>query len=184
MLVGKRIRLRAVEEKDLPKIVEWRNKPEIYQYFYEYEPLSNAQQKIWFEKFLKNESEKYFIIETTAGKAIGTVGLTHIDWRNRKCEWGRFLIGEKKHQGKGYGKEAVALILKYVFEHLNMHKLYCDLFASNQKVISLYKSSGFEIEGTLRKHVFKNGDYQDVVMMGMLKEEYIKNRKSILKRIV
>ena len=183
MLIGKRIRLRAVEEEDLPKIVGWRNKPEIYQYFYEYEPLSKVQQKIWFENFLKNKTEKYFIIETIKGESIGTVGLTKIDWRNRKCELARFLIGEKEHQGKGYGKEVEALILKYVFDHLNMHKLCCEVFATNQKVISLYESFGFKVEGTLRKHIFKDGDYQDIVIMGMLKEEYLKNKENISKRI-
>lgn len=146
MLIGRRVRFRAVEEEDLSKIVKWRNSPQIYDFFFEYEPLSLIKQKIWFEKHLQTPTEKLFIISSLEGEAIGTVGFTHIDLRNRKAEWGRFLIGEEKFLKKGYGPEVEFLILEYAFEHLNLNRLYCEVLATNPTVISLHKKFGFKEE--------------------------------------
>ena len=183
MLIGKKIRLRAIEEKDLPLIVKWRNQPDIYKYFYEYEPLSLVMQRKWFEQFLDRKDEKMFIIEMIEGESIGTVGLTHIDMRSRKCEWGRWIIGEGTHRGKGYGLEVEILICKYVFEHLNMHKLYLEVLGDNDHVVDIHTKFGFTVEGRLRKHVFKDNEYQDVITMGMLRDEYMERREEYLKKI-
>ena len=95
MLVGEKVRIRAIELEDLDKLVEWRNTTEIMEYFYEKEPLSLEMQRRWFEGYLSRlEREKYYLIETLCGdKPIGTVSLYNIDWRNRHCEFGRFFHG-------------------------------------------------------------------------------------------
>ena len=104
MIVGKRIQLRAIEHEDLPLMVKWRNDPEVYQYFYEHEPLSLVMQKAWFEKFLQEPDERLWVVETIeTHEAIGTVGLVRIDWRNHKAEWGRLLIYPDEYRHGGYG---------------------------------------------------------------------------------
>ena len=172
MLIGKRVKLRAVEEEDIHRIVEWRNSPRTYEFFYEYEPLSRTKQKEWLERHSSDPSEKLFIISTLDGEAIGMVGFVHIDHRNRKAEWGRFLIGEEKYFGGGYGAEVELLILEYAFEHLNLNKLYCEVLINNPSVISLHKKFGFKEEGIFRQHIFKAGKYVDVVVLSLLREEY------------
>ena len=112
MLIGKNIKLRGVKDSDIPKMAEWRNDPNIYDYFYECEPVSDITQRKWLDKHLNNPTEKLFIISTLDGKPIGTVCLIDIDLRNRKTESGRFLIGERDYQNKGYGMEARMLILE------------------------------------------------------------------------
>ena len=90
MIVGKRIHLRAIEYEDLPLIVEWRNDPEIYSYFFEQEPTSLIMQTRWFEKHLSQQNEKLWIIEDTVTHSpIGTVGLVDIDWRSLETLSGR-----------------------------------------------------------------------------------------------
>jgi UDP-4-amino-4,6-dideoxy-N-acetyl-beta-L-altrosamine N-acetyltransferase len=174
MIVGKRIQLRAIEYEDLSLMVKWRNDPEVYQYFYEQEPLSLATQKAWFEKFLQKQDEKLWIVETIeTHEAIGTVGLVHIDWRSRKGEWGRLLIYPEQYRHGGYGSEIESLILRYFFDTMNMNRLQCEVFTDNPNVVALHKGFGFREEGLFRQYVFKEGHYRDVVYLAMLREEYL-----------
>jgi RimJ/RimL family protein N-acetyltransferase len=106
------------------------------------------------------------------GKAIGTVGLVHIDWRNRKAEWGRFLIYPQEYRHGGYGSEVECLILRYFFDHMNMNRLQCEVFAENKSVIALHLKFGFRQEGLFRQYVFKDGRYRSVAYLALLREEY------------
>lgn len=173
-IIGKNIIFRAIEEKDLPLMVQWRNNPDVNYYFYEHEPLSMPMQKKWFDNYLQHiNTDKIFIIdEIASGNTIGMVSIYHIDWRNRKAEWGRLmLVGDIR--GKGYGKEIEIMIYTYVFEHLNLNKLCCEVYAFNDKVVSTHEKMGSKIEGILRKHIFRHGEYQDIVVMGILREDYL-----------
>ena len=172
-IITKKLILRAVEEKDLPLMAQWRNDPEINYYFYEYEPLSLALQKLWFENYLKHiQNDKIFIIdEKLERKTIGMVSIYHIDWRNKKAEWGRIILS-KEFQGRGYGKEILKEIYKYSFEHLNLNKLSCEVYVFNEKAVKLYEKMGSKVEGLLRQHVYRHGKYQDVYVMSILKDEY------------
>jgi len=174
MIVGKRIQLRAVEYEDLPLIVEWRNDPKVYQYFYEQEPLSLVMQTAWFERSLQKRDERLWMVEAIeTHEAIGTVGLVHIDRRSRKAEWGRLLIYPDEYRHGGYGSEIESLILRYFFDHMNMNRLQCELFVENENVIALHKKFGFKQEGLFRQYVFKEGRYRDVVYLALLREEYL-----------
>jgi UDP-4-amino-4,6-dideoxy-N-acetyl-beta-L-altrosamine N-acetyltransferase len=174
VIVGKRVQLRALEREDLPLLVKWRNDPEIYQYFYEQEPLSLVMQQAWFEKLLQKPDERLWMIETReAGQAIGTVGLVHIDWRNRKAEWGRFLIYPDEYRHGGYGSEVESLILRYFFDHMNMNRLQCEVFAENEHVIAMHQKFGFRQEGLFREYVFKGGQYRSVAYLALLRHEYL-----------
>jgi UDP-4-amino-4,6-dideoxy-N-acetyl-beta-L-altrosamine N-acetyltransferase len=172
MLQGRRIRLRAIDEADLPLIVQWRNEPEVYEYFYEYEPLSIRQEKAWYEKQLGNGSERNFIISLHDGKAVGMVSLVRIDTRNRRAEYGRLLVGDKESKGAGFGVDAEVLVLQYAFDHLNLNRLYCEVLTSNTSVVEMHKSLGFREEGIMRQFVYKAGAYQDVLLLAMLRSDY------------
>ena len=155
-------------------MIKWRNDPQVYQYFYEHEPLSLVMQKAWFEKLLQKPGQRLWIVETLETyEAIGTVGLTHIDWRNRKAEYGQLLIYPEKYRHSGYGSEVESLILRHFFDHMNMNRLQGEVLAENQSVMALHKKFGFKQEGLFRQYVFKEGRYRDVVCIAMLREEYL-----------
>lgn len=173
MLVGERIRLRGIEIEDLPLLAKWRNDPKVYQYFFEHEPLSLVMERHWFEAFLQKTDERFWMVETLEGnKPIGTIGLVHIDWRNRKAELGRILIYPDDYKQCGYGSEAECLALRYAFDHLNLHRIYCEVFADNENGILIHRRLGFNEEGRFRQHVFKNGNYRDVVYLALLRDEF------------
>ena len=133
-------------------------------------------QKEWWEKSFLNKNEKNFIItELKTNKAIGTISLVDIDMRNRKCELGRVYVDSKS---KGIGTESTELVLQYSFNHLNLNKIYLEVFDNNKRAQSLYKKIGFTQDGTHKEHIYKNGIYLDIQIMSILKKEYF-SRKSI-----
>lgn len=176
MLISNRIKIRAIEEADLSLIAQWRNNPEVYEYFYEYLPVSVRQQRGWWEKQLSDSSELNFVISNLDDTPIGTVSIYHWDRRNRKAEWGRLIIADTKMRSTGIGSEIEALILEYSFEHMNLHKLYCEVLCSNEKVAAMHERFGFVKEGVLREHVFKAGSYADVTVLSMTEDEYKKSK--------
>lgn len=178
MLTSNRIKLRAIEESDLSAIATWRSDPQVYEFFYEFLPISARQQRNWFEKQLTDASEINLVVANTSGTAIGTVSIYHIDRRNRKAEWGRLIIGDSNSRSGGIGAEIEALVLEYSFEHLNLHKLYCEVLTENEKVVSMHKKFGFHEEGLLRSHVFKGGKYVDVMLLSILDTEYYAEREN------
>jgi diamine N-acetyltransferase len=173
MIYGELIRLRAIEYNDLPLLIKWRNDPSIYVNFFEYEPLSLVMEEIWFDKFLERTDEKYWIAETRQDDLpIGTIALIDIDLRNRKAEIGRVLVASPDDKNKGYGFEMLDLLLKYSFEHLNLNRLYLEVFAENHIAIEFYQKAGFIKEGCKRQHIFTRARYRDVLLFSILSEEY------------
>jgi diamine N-acetyltransferase len=178
LIVGKKIILRGFEEKDVKRIVQWRNDPDINRHFFDYEPSTVYKQRRWLQAVSSSHDEKFFIISNRQGVAIGTVGLARIDCRNRNAEWGRFMIGDRKFWGKGYGLEALYLSVEYAFSHLNLHRLYLRVFAQNTKARTMYETFGFKKEGILRDHVYRDGRYRDVALYALLVDEFRKRYHS------
>jgi RimJ/RimL family protein N-acetyltransferase len=174
MIPGKLVKLRAIEREDLPKIASWRNDPAIYRNYIEYEPLSAAKQERWFESILAHPTEKNFIISLPNGEAIGQIGIGNIDERGRVGEAIRFIMGDDRYKLMGHSAEGLYLALSYGFNHLNLHKIYATDLSTNPKMVSMHKQFGFIQEGVLREHVYHEGEHTDVVIMGLLREEFRK----------
>jgi RimJ/RimL family protein N-acetyltransferase len=109
--------------------------------------------------------------------AIGTTGCYNIDWRNRSGELG-IVIGEKTYRERGYGAEALELVLKFGFHKLDMHRLYVRVFDFNQHAIRTYRKCGMAEEGRLREAHYREGRYHDIVIMSILEDEYLSGRQS------
>lgn len=170
MLNNDKITLRAFELEDAEVVRKWRFDFDNYDYFYEFTPTSQYSNEIWVQNTLKNKSEINFIVEDNRSKAqIGMISLLNIDSRNQKCEMGRVLIGNTKFRGKGLGSDICNLQLNYAFNHLNMRKVYCEVFAENTAALNLYKKIGFIEEGTLKEHIYKNGQFKDIIVLAKFK---------------
>jgi RimJ/RimL family protein N-acetyltransferase len=170
MLQGKLVRLRAPERGDLPTFVRWFNDPEATRFLLRGPPMSLEGEEQWYANLLKDE-EPVFCMETLEGKLIGNIGIMHLDWTNRKADIG-VMIGEKDYWSKGYGTEAINLLLEYMFEELNLERigLYCD--EANLRAQRSYQKCGFRVEGKLRHYLFKNGEFIDDVMMSILRSDW------------
>jgi RimJ/RimL family protein N-acetyltransferase len=164
------IRLDAVEAHHLNRIRKWRCSRESYKYFFEFKLNTRGEQENWYDNYLKNSKEELFMIvpvdeESPNRCPIGMLGFQNIDTRNRRAEFGRFFI-EEKYRKDTFGTEALGVLLEYGVNHLNLRRVYCYALADNSIAVNLYLSQFFQVEGTLRDHIYKNGRYMDVVIMG------------------
>lgn len=176
MLKGKRVTLRSIRKSDLNNFLKWFNDPEIVQTMYKFFPISETREEKWIKKVILSSGEKdaIFVIEIRRkGRlfAIGSCGINRINWKDRNAEIG-IAIGEKDCQGKGYGTEALSLLLEYSFKQLNLHRIWAAIFEFNNKKIPLFEKIGFKKEGCLRSAIFKNGVYWDINILGLLENEW------------
>ncbi len=170
-ITGKRIRLRAIERRDIPTFVRWFNDPEVRQYLEMLMPMSQAQEERWFEAYLDKGDSHIWGIETLDGSLIGNLGLSSIDWQNRQAVLG-IVIGEKEYWDNGYGTEAITTLLRFAFEEMNLHRVSLRVFDYNQRAIRCYEKCGFMQEGRLRQARFHGGEYHDELVMGILRADF------------
>ncbi|MBN1267804.1 MAG: GNAT family N-acetyltransferase [Anaerolineales bacterium] len=175
MILGERIRLRAVEQDDLERYVTWFNDPEVRKHLEMILPMSSADEEDWYQNMRKSPpAERAFAIDIRDGNGwthIGSCSFLHVDQINSLAEIG-ISIGEKKQWGKGYGTEVVRLLLKVAFETLNLNRVYLRVYEKNMRGIRTYEKAGFVLEGRLREARFSEGSYQDVLIMGVLRSEW------------
>lgn len=132
-------------------------------------PSTAESLKQFVEQVTRSKSDVMFaIIDKSNGRHIGNIKLGNINWVHRNGELG-ILIGDKASWGKGFGKDACALLVQYAFGKLNLHKVWLAVFSSNTAAYHLYKKLGFEEEGRLKEHVFSNGHFVDKILMSIYK---------------
>jgi len=184
MITGERVRLRAIERDDLPRFVQWLNDPEVRDNLELYQPLSTPQEEKWFEEILKrNIDEQPLGIEMKADgswQLIGNISFFNLDRREQSAEVGIF-IGEKKYWGKGYGTEALDLMVGHGFRHLNLNRIFLRVFETNPRGIRSYEKAGFSHEGRMRQARYQNGSFVDVLVMSILKDEWTKRSRMEIK---
>ena len=177
MLRGKKVLLRAVKRSDISHFLKWFNAPEVIQYLDMYLPMTEMAEEKWIEDMAtrgRAGTDVHFTIESTDGETsrpIGTVGLHRISPKDHSALFG-IAIGEKECWNKGYGTEATRLILDYGFLQLNLHRIWSGAFAFNERSVKLHMRVGFVEEGRQREANFKNGEFHDMVMFGILRDEW------------
>lgn len=136
------VRLRLLEEEDLPLTFTWRNRDDIRIWFFHSEPITIKNHYAWFNKYKSLDDDYVFIIEFM-DKPVGQVALYHIDWQKQSAEYGRLMIGEDKAKGKGIAKIATDLIIEFGFYTLNLKEIYLEVKKQNINAIKLYERCGF-----------------------------------------
>lgn len=177
MLKGEKVVLRPVKRSDINDFLRWFNDPEVIQYLSMYLPMTEMAEEKWIEDLATRGTagtDVHFVVETINGdgsKAIGTIGLNRISIKDHNALFG-IAIGEKDYWSKGYGTEATQLILDYGFRQLNLHRIWSGALSFNERSIRLHNTVGFQEEGRLREAMFQNGEFHDMVMFGLLREEW------------
>ncbi|WP_322506809.1 GNAT family protein [Anaerolinea sp.] len=175
MLFSQRLRLRPIQRSDLPFFVEWLNDPEVRQFITATIPLSLEEEEQWYEQMLKQpKPERPFAIEVREEgewQLIGNITLFDLSWVNRSAEVG-ILIGDKRFWNRGYGREAMRLMVQHAFETLNLNRVYLRVDVENIRGIKSYEQAGFVKEGILRQANYRNGKYSDMMVMSVLRSEW------------
>lgn len=180
MIKDKDILLRPLRREDVQKINSWRNDLSLIKMTQGLRfPKPKELDEDWINNTLLDKSNKniYFAIEVDNDKEremIGVVQLTQIDYTSRTAVLG-IMLGDPKNQGKGYGFIIYNNILEYAFSCLNIRKIISYVVSYNDRSFSLYnKIQGFEEEGVLRKHFYFDGEYHDVCILSIFKDDFVK----------
>jgi RimJ/RimL family protein N-acetyltransferase len=180
MIYGERVRLRAAEREDVKSFCVWVNDPDVTRYLSLYLPMSTVDEENWFNAMTqRSQSEKTLVIEVRDGngwKMIGNCGVFDIDPVSRLGEIG-IMLGEKDEWNKGYGTETMLLLVNHCFETLNFNRTYLRVYAENQRAKRAYEKAGFVEEGRLREAAYRQGKYDDVIIMSVLRSEWIARMK-------
>ncbi|WP_130859921.1 GNAT family N-acetyltransferase [Gracilibacillus phocaeensis] len=178
-----RVQLRKMTEGDVTVYHKWRNDMEV---MYTTNPSIDVYPMAATQKFVdqvilgSTSAKSYIMMEKEDEIPIGIVSLIHIDYENRNAEC-IIDIGEKEYWGKGYGSEALRLLLDYVFYEMNLHRVSLKVFSFNDRAIHLYTKIGFQPEGTSRQSLFRNGEWHDIIHMGLLQTEYFEQKRGMNK---
>ena len=171
MIKGNKVRLRAIEQDDIPRFVRWLNDPDVRRFLTMYQPVSTADEIRWFQRHLEAKDDYVYAIETAEGVHIGNIGLHHLDWKNHNAVLGIF-IGEKAYWGLGYGSDAILTLLHFAFGEMNLNRVELTVFDYNERAIRSYQKCGFQLEGSRRQALYREGAYHDVLIMSILRHEY------------
>ena len=152
---------------------EWFNDPEVTKYqakgMY---PNSFESQKKYYEHLIDSRTDVVLaIVDRESERHIGNVGLHQIDYIHRTAVLG-IVIGEKDAWGRGIGARSWRAITSYGFKVLNLHKVCATFIEGNEKSLKCALGVGFEVEGQQRKQIFKDGNYLDLVYLGLLRENW------------
>lgn len=173
-LIGKKLYLRGIEEGDLEgRYFDWLNDYEITKYM-ESGSFPNTVEKM--QEYFRNVGRSgnnvlLAIIDMETDEHIGNVRLGPINWIHRTSFLG-IMIGEKEFSGKGYGTEALKLVVDYAFNRLNLRKISADMNASNKASVRAYEKAGFKVEGRRKDELYVNGKYHDAIIMGLTKVDF------------
>ncbi len=177
-LQGKLVYLRPLTSADLPQLAVWFNDPELRGQTGEVFPTDAAGMEEFLARVHTDKERVWFGIALQENdRLIGETGLLRMfpAWRTTDLS---IIVGDDSVRGKGYGREAMELLLDYAFGYLNFHRVAIGVVGSNQSAIRFYERAGFKREGVQRDGYFYDHKYQDFVMMSLLEDEYRVGRKN------
>jgi UDP-4-amino-4,6-dideoxy-N-acetyl-beta-L-altrosamine N-acetyltransferase len=163
-------RLRPLEPTDIDRVRGWRNLPEIRQWMYTDHEISVEEHARWFGQALSDATRRYWIIELD-GEPVGLTNLYDISRVHGTANWAIYLA-DPGVRGRGAGRAAALAALASSFGELGLHKVSCEVLATNEAAIRLYERIGFRRDGLLRQHIVKGDDRIDVITMSLLRDEF------------
>jgi diamine N-acetyltransferase len=172
-------KLRELQKEDIPTINIWRNTRELIEYLgAPYRYINIDIEYKWYENYLNtrnNTIRSAIVMEGKEDEILGLVSLTNINRINQSAVF-HIMIGDQNNRQKGIGFFATIEILKHAFKDMNLNRIELSVLKSNTRAIKLYEKVGFKEEGIKRKSVYKGGEFVDMIMMAILKEEFLKVR--------
>ena len=175
MLTSNRLTLRSLRRTDLERLHAFNNSLEVELAGGGDPPWPQALERVYSDfdadASAGGRDGMRFAIELTATEEfLGECWLFDLDPVARTAQLG-ITLGDPETWGQGYGREATLLLLDYGFRYQNLRRVWLKVHADNERAIGCYQACGLVEEGRLRQHVWSNGAYRDVVLMGILREQ-------------
>lgn len=173
LIEGSRIYLRALEPGDEDACFRWVNDQEVVRYMNFVWPTSRLAERQWVENRSTGPDDRERVLAICLkedGRLIGSCGLGQIEWRHGTAVLG-IMVGEKDCWDKGYGEEAVRLMLRFAFLTLGLRKIRLSVFAPNQRAFRCYEKCGFVVEGVLHRQHLIDGEFVDEILMAAFRPD-------------
>jgi RimJ/RimL family protein N-acetyltransferase len=167
-LTGNRLYLSPVNTDDAETFVRWMNDETVGLNFGQIMNVVGSKDDLKWLFEPPNDVQRYGIVLLDKDILIGAISLQNINHLNRNAFIGIF-IGEAEHRSKGYGAEAIRLLLNYGYNTLNLNNIMLSVHADNEAAIACYKKVGFREAGRRSEWVFKNGKYVDNALRNFLR---------------
>jgi UDP-4-amino-4,6-dideoxy-N-acetyl-beta-L-altrosamine N-acetyltransferase len=172
--------LRDLTAGDREMVRRWRNQRDVSAYMYTDHTIGEEEHARWFDQTLQDPGRRYWIVRH-ADEDVGLGGFYHIDPLSRRASMALYLA-KAGLRGKGVGTLAEHSLLARAFNQLDLNKVCGEVIEENQFVVKLHNSFGFVEEGRLRQHVFKNGRPLNVVLIGLLREDWLARSNELAQR--
>ena len=168
VLRGGRVALRPMTFDDAPLLMRWGSDPEFRRWQWAREPgrFEAADAHRWIERMSTPGDAACWVIEHD-GRAIGFANYRNYHPKGRSAEIG-IGIGEPDLWGRHLGREALSVLVRYLFEELDLHRIGLSVVGFNDRAIWMYKALGFEVEGIERDGVGTDSGFVDDVKMGLV----------------
>jgi [ribosomal protein S5]-alanine N-acetyltransferase len=165
MFLGHRVAVGSFVPDDYPAMYRWANDVAAARLDGAFRPMNLKDLISWCENAGKDPTRIMLSVRLRNDpKIIGFAHIQHINAVHRSADIG-IRIGEERHRGKGYGKEALAIGLEYCWNHLNLERLGLVVFRNNARAIKVYRAVGFKKEALLKRLFFIDGAWVDVLVM-------------------
>ncbi|HLF27178.1 MAG TPA: GNAT family protein [Anaerolineae bacterium] len=173
LFIGERVRLAAFNpERDAEVVARWSRDSEYWRLITSDPSRPRLAARVKEDLAKTSPDENYFAIHTLGDdRLIGDVGLWIPSWIHADA-WVGIAIGERDYWGRGYGTDAMRVILRYAFTELNLHRVSLSVLASNARALRSYAKAGFTLEGRARHISRWDGEWYDDVYMGILRNEW------------
>lgn len=169
---GKSIYLRFVLKSDFDEYYAFLQDPESNRLTGTQTVFTHEDVSTWIKKIsvIHDDRVDFMIFSKDSDHFLGEVVLNEIDSINRSAN---IRVGiNLQHSSKGYGTEAMMLMLRHGFEKLKLHRIHLGVYAFNPRAIHVYEKIGFQREGILRDDLYLDGEYHDMIMMAILEDEF------------
>ncbi|MCP4703481.1 MAG: GNAT family N-acetyltransferase [candidate division Zixibacteria bacterium] len=171
-LIGKKVYLRASAPDDYLEVHQWFNASDPQSQTCHVSRIISPEDKVkkMHKKEFRDDEGRFVIIAKNDHRLVGEIAFFHMNMLNRSAELG-YLISPAE-RGNGFAKEALQLIIKYLFLDMNLNKVYAQTASFNKASVKLLESFEFKLDGTLRQHHYFKGDLYDDLVYSLLKFEY------------
>ena len=174
LLRGEKVRLCAWTKDDIPVVTGWYQSVEFMRLFDTIPARPRTAEYVaqWMDEAEKSPNVFSFGVRIVdGGKLIGLVEVEDILWAHGVGSLS-VGIGDPAYRGGGYGSEAIALVLRFAFHEINLHRVQLNVYRYNERAIAAYEKLGFVREGVLREFLNRDGQRHDVFVYGLLRREW------------
>ena len=183
ILEEKNIKLRALEPSDADLIYEWENDSSVWHAGNTIEPFSrhiilqyvrNATMNLFQSRQLrmmidlKDHHNK-------PSRTIGSIDLFEIDPLHQRAGIG-ILIHREEDRNHGYADQSLKIIIKYAFQVLFLHQLFCHIDSDNAPSLNLFKNNGFQITGTKKDWIRTQNGWKNELLLQLINSSYIEKQ--------